>query len=175
MEKLTEKEKRAKLLMITALAAEYCVTLERASESEKPDFVNAMLRTLPRLYFEFFDFDLAQYVADEDAGYYSSYVDEDYYENIRRHIETLMGPDDTYLETFDSDMKYSDTPIPASIAESLADIFQPLYNFISVVKESEGKELEGAYLVCRESFVEYWSQTLCNVLRALNEIWHSSH
>lgn len=108
------------------------------------------------------------------SQYYSSYVDEDYYEGVRLHIETLLGPDDTYLETFEEDMKYSDTPIASSISESLADIFQPLYNFISVVRDSDGEDLEGAYRECRENFVSYWGQTLCNVLRALNFIYYQS-
>ncbi len=107
---------------------------------------------------------------DDDDFYYGSYMDEDYYESIRRHVETLLGPDDVFLETFEEDMRYSETPIAASISESLADIFQPLYNFISVVKETEGEALEGAYRRCSAEFREYWSQTLCNVLRALNNL-----
>lgn len=110
---------------------------------------------------------------DMDAGtYYGSYVDEDYYENVRRHMEQLLGPDDVFLETFEEDMKYSDTPIAASIAESLADIFQPLYNFVAIVRESDGEELEGAYRECHDNFAAYWGQTLCNVLRALNHLYY---
>lgn len=173
-EQLTERERRGRLLGITALASAYCVTLERAAESERDEFLYAMLHCLPRLYAEFFD--LKANASDVKFGgrYYQSYVDEDYYENIRRHVEMLLGPDDTYLETFEEDMKYSDTPIAASISEGLADIFQPLYNFISVVKDTDGAELEGAYEVCREAFEEYWSQTLCNVLRPLNALIHNS-
>ena len=85
-----------------------------------------------------------------------------------------MGPDDIFLETFEEDMKYSETPIAASISESLADLFQPLYNFISVVKDSEGDKLVEAYINCKEDFISYWSQTLCNVLRALNNVRYSS-
>ncbi len=108
------------------------------------------------------------------AEFFPEYVDEDYYNNVRHHIGSLLGPDDVYLETFEEDMKYSDTPIAASISESLADIFQPLYNFISVVKDSEGENLVAAYKVCHENFMEYWSQTLCNVLRALNHVYFNN-
>lgn len=193
---MTEHEMRSRLMGLTALASEYCMTVENAPETERNEFIARMLQLLPKLYLEFNDIrpDVRKdSSADEDAGqseefdefapvsleesdygesaYYSDYVDEDYYENVRRHIETLLGPDDTYLETFEEDMKYSDTPIAASISESLADIFQPLYNFISIVKDSEGEELEGAYTQCHEAFCEYWSQTLCNVLRALNHLY----
>ena len=102
------------------------------------------------------------------------YVDEDFYDAVRRNVESLLGPDDTFLETFEEDMKYSDTPIAASVAEGLADIFQPLYNFISVVKESEGESIFEAYSECRENFDAYWSQTLCNVMRPLNNIKYNS-
>lgn len=201
---MTEHEMRSRLMGLTALASEYCMTVENATETERNEFIALMLRLLPKLYLEFNDirpdagkgpaaededaefaedldndFDEFAPVRLEDTGYgesayYSDYVDEDYYENVRRHIENLLGPDDTYLETFEEDMKYSDTPIAASISESLADIFQPLYNFISIVKDSEGDELEGAYRQCYEAFCEYWSQTLCNVLRALNHLYFSN-
>ncbi len=177
MENNQATEKRHRMLAITALAARYCVTVENSAETEPKEFIAEMLRLLPRIYIEFNDLDPREdrnlLDEEEDRPYYGSYVDEDYYENIRRHIETLLGPDDTFLETFEEDMKYSETPIAASISESLADIFQPLYNFISIVKESDGDELEGAYEECHEDFIAYWSQTLCNVLRPLNNLYYN--
>ena len=197
MTETDNKALRTRLLGVTALAASYCMTVENAAESEPQEFVARMIRILPSLYSEFTDivaddsgcrnedsdpereeeWDMYGKVAieEEDAGgrrYYGSYVDEDYYNSVRRHMEQLLGPDDTYLETFEEDMKYSDTPIAASVSESLADIFQPLYNFISVVKDTDGEQLEGAYRHCHEEFEAYWSQTLCNVLRALNHIYY---
>ena len=158
-----------RLLHVTTIAAEYCHACENAAEMEREEFINRMLDLLPRIYWEFFDLSVESVSLDEFA-YFSDYVDEDYYENVRRHIEALLGEDDMFLETFEEDMKYSDTPISASIAESLADIFQPLYNFISAVKDSEGEQMEEAYINCKEEFESYWSQTLCNVLRALNNL-----
>ena len=105
----------------------------------------------------------------------ASYVDEDYYESIRRGVESIMGEDDTFLETFEEDMKYSDTPIASSVAECLADIFQDLFNFVSLVKESEGEQTQEALAECKENFESYWAQTLCNVMRALNHIRFSSN
>lgn len=193
---------RRALLSVTALASEYCMAVENASESEREDFVASVIRLLPRLYIEFTDIqpevsrmreddfdeetefsddpdmidpDALISLEDESAfGYYgASYVDDDYYESVRRHIESLLGPDDTFLETFEEDMKYSDTPIAASVSECLADIFKPLYNFISIVRDTDGEKLTAAYRDCHDSFVEYWSQKLCNVMRALNHIRYS--
>ncbi|MDE5886104.1 MAG: DUF5063 domain-containing protein [Muribaculaceae bacterium] len=159
-----------RLLHLTSLAVEYCSVCENAREMEREEFINRMLDLLPRIYWEFFDISGEELFSLEEFPEFSEYVDEDYYESIRRYIEMLLGPDDTFLETFEEDMKYSDTPIAASIAESLADIFQPLFNFASIVKDTEGERIVDAFLECKGEFENYWSQTLCNVLRALNNV-----
>ena len=169
----TNEQIRLRLLSVVSLCSDYCFVCENASEMTKEEFVDRMLDILPRLYWEFFDLSI-ETVMIEEFDYFGTYVDEDYYESVRRHIETVMGEHDTYLETFEEDMKYSETPIAASVAENLADIFQPLFNFISIVKDTEGEKLTDAYSQCKENFVSYWSQTLCNVLRALNNIKYST-
>jgi len=171
METILSDETRRNLLSVTALASEYCNILENAREAEKEDFVATVLPYLPRLYSAFYELDVPE-SSDFESGYacFTEYVDEDYYESIRRHVETLLGPDDVFLETFEEDMKYSDTPIAASISESLADIFQPLYNFISVVRDTDGEQIAEAYRECKENFEAYWAQTLCNVMRPLNHL-----
>lgn len=165
-----ENDIHRRLLSVTALAADYCAACEAASETDRDEFVDKMLDMLPRIYWEFFDITAEDTTLMEESEFFSSYLDEDYYESIRRHIEALMGPDDVFLETFEEDMKYSDIPIAASVAESLADIFQQLFNFISVVKDTDGEKMVEAYLEAKEDFISFWSQTLCNVLRALNHI-----
>lgn len=171
---MSDKNLKSRLIAVTALANDYCVVCQNASEMTKEEFIDRMLDSLPRIYWEFFDLS-ADFVPLDEFGYYSSYVDEDYYESIRRHIEALLGSDDVFLETFEEDMKYSDTPIGASIAESLADIFQPLFTFVSIVKDSDDDNMVEAYTQCKEDFITYWSQTLCNVMRALNKIKYSGN
>lgn len=172
---MAENKISPNVLTFIGLANEYCVALSNTYEAEKDEFVAEMLRLLPRIYISMCDVNVEQPMFEDN--FYSgsaSYVDEDYYESVRRGVETLMGEDDTFLETFEEDMKYSDTPIAASVAESLADIFQDLFNFVSVVKDSEGVQTMEALGECKENFEAYWSQTLCNVLRALNHYRYSS-
>lgn len=153
-------------LAFIGLSNEYCVAVENARESERDDFVASMTRLLPRIYISASDLD-----ADNQAdSYIDEALDEDYYDSVRRNIETLLGEDDSYLEVFEEDMKYSDTPIAASIAESLADIFQVLYNFLETVRDAPEDLINDAVTVVAEDFRHYWSRTLCNVLRALNAI-----
>lgn len=164
---MEEMKLKTRLLEVTSDATKFCSVLEETGEFTKREFVTELLRLLPVLYLDFSD-PLLDF--GENDEYFSTFVDEDYYESIRRRLEMLFGEHDVFLETFEEDMKYSDTPVAASISESLADIFQPLYNFISIVRETEGDSLAGAYMECRENFAAYWSQTLCNVMRALNHL-----
>ncbi|MDE6402604.1 MAG: DUF5063 domain-containing protein [Muribaculaceae bacterium] len=150
------------------LCNEYCMALENCREAERDEFVESMLKLLPRLYIAATDLTV-NYVEDEEP-YIDNILDEDYYDSIRRGIEQLMGEHDVYLEVFEEDMKYSDTPVSASIAEGLADIFQALYNFINTVRDSTDEVTAIALLAVRDDFRAYWSATLCNVLRALNHL-----
>lgn len=157
-----------RLLDIVSMSKNYCETCQEAIQYSKSEFTDRMLDLLPRIYWNFFD--LSAGISLGEMDFFADYVDEDLYEEIRKNVATVMGGSDFFLETFEEDMKYSETPISASISEGLADIFQPLFNFISVVHDSEGAQLEDAFISCKEDFENYWSQTLCNVLRALNNV-----
>lgn len=161
-------DNRNRLLEITALAKSYCELCQEASEYSKLELTERTLDLLPRIYWNFFDLEAG--VSLEENEYFTSYVDEEIYESIRSRIAKVMGVDDTYLDTFEEDMRYSDTPISASISEGMADVFQPLFNFVSIVKDSDGEQMEEAYINCKDDFESYWSQTLCNVMKALNNI-----
>lgn len=158
----------SRLLEIVAMAKEYCEVCQEASNYTKIEFTDRILNLLPRLYWNFLD--LTAGVSLGESEYFSDYVDESGYAEVRGAIASVMGSSDTFLETFEEDMKYSETPITATISESLADIFQPLFNFVSIVHDSEGEQMREAYISCKEDFETYWSQTLCNVLRALNNV-----
>lgn len=156
-------------LSFIGMATEFCSLMEQAPMQEKEEFIASMLRLLPRLYIIMSDFKGEQLEQFEPLGVY---VEPDHYEQIRAGVAALLGESDTFLETFEEDMKYSDTPIAATISEGLADIYQDLANFLTPVRDSDGHLTEAAMIECRENFVNYWAQTLVNVLRPLNHIYY---
>lgn len=160
-------------LAFIALCNEYCQALEQARESTRDEFIATMLRQLPRIYISATDLKPDEDMLAEDA-YIENELDEQYYDSLRRHIENLLGEDDTYLEVFEEDMKYSDTPIRASVAEGLCDIFQELYNFISVVRDAPESRVNDALIAVRDDFASFWSQKVVNLMRPLNQIKYSS-
>ncbi len=152
-----------------ALCKEYCQAVAHAVESERGEFIAQMLKLLPRLYITATDLSV-NFIETEDP-YIESALEEDYYNDIRQNLETLIGEDDVYLEVFEEDMKYSDTPVSASISESLADLFQVLFNFIAALGNDPTDEVAAmSVLAIKEDFRTYWSRILCNVLRPLNDI-----
>lgn len=162
-------------LAFVALSNEYCAAIEGVSQAvDGSAFVADMLRLLPRIYIVASDLNPAPSL-DEEAPYIDSYLGEEYYESARESIESLLGADDVYLEVFEENMKYSDTPVSASVAESLCDIFQVLYNFISTVRDAHESQINDALIAVKTDFETYWGQKLVNVLRPLNQLKYSGH
>lgn len=162
-------------LAFIALCNEYCMAVENARESLLPSFAGNMLRLLPRIYISASDLvnipEVMQY--REEEPYVSQALEEDYYESVRRSLESLLGEHDTYLEVFEEDMKYSDTPIAATVSEQLADLFQVMYNFLETVREATTDVTYEALASVSNDFESYWSRTLCNVMRPLNQLYYS--
>ena len=148
------------------VAAETCGFLERVLQMKRRDFVDKALKLLPLLYLK-----VSLLPECERIDEYSvpeTFVTEVDYEQLRNSIAMLLGEKDDYLEVFLDDMAYSDTPIHQSISEGLADIYQPLKDFICVYQLGLDHTMNDALVVCQEHFVEFWGQRLVNVMRALH-------
>lgn len=156
-------------IAFTALCNEYCTLMSDCRSISALDLVNKALRLLPRLYICARDLHEAN-VLDED-GWIDSALTEEQYEITRNDISSVLGEHDVYLEVFEEDMKYSDTPVSASISENLADIYQVLFDYLDAVRLGTDDVVYAAVNAVKESFKEYWGSTLCNVLRALNNLW----
>ena len=71
-------------------------------------------------------------------------------------------------------MAFSDTPIKQNISEGLADIYQPLKDFVCVYSLGLDRTMNDALWRCREQFAAYWGRTLVNVMRALHNVKYHS-
>lgn len=159
-------------LSLIALTNEYCHAVENCSEDTRDMFVARMLKLLPRVYIAISDVEL-------ESGYGEYYIepvlDEVAYDQVRSVLAMVMAEEDIYLEVFVEDMKYSDTPISASVSENLADLYQEFYNLVQSIKDAPEDARQSLIEQCKENFVNYWGQTLCNVMRALNTVFYNSN
>ncbi len=166
----SESKLTPNLLAFIALSNEFCAAMESAATSTPAGFARTMLRLLPRIYISASDIRPSG-LSDND--FIEPAMDEDLYNAVCSSVAALMGEHDTYLEVFEEDMKFSDTPIAASIAEGLTDIMQVLYNFVETVRDAPVALIENAADSVAEDFRNYWSRILCNQLRAINALVQS--
>ena len=157
-------------IAFTALCNEYCTALADPFAFKATDFVDTMLRLLPRIYICARDCAVNEKLT-EGNGWIDAAMSEAEYDSARRAVSALLGEHDVYLEVFEEDMKYSETPVSSSISENLADIYQALYDFLNTVRYGTDETASAAIEAVTESFREYWGTVLCNVLRALNYLW----
>lgn len=149
------------------VAAECCGFLERADEQPRRKFVDTALKLLPLLYLKALLLPKGERLDDFDP---EKFVTEGDYERVRSMIAAVMGEKDDYLDVFLDDMAFCETPIKQNISENLADIYQPLKDFICVYQLGLDQTMNDALVICAEQFAEFWGQRLVNVMRALHEV-----
>lgn len=154
------------------VAAEFCGFLERASEMSREEFTDRLLKLLPLLYLKA---SLLPSAVCMDDGRQEVFVTEGDYECLRSALAAVMGSKDDYLEVFVEDMAYSDMPVKQNISENLADIYQPLKDFICIFSQGLDRTMHDALVICSERFAEYWGSRLVNAMRALHAVKYAAH
>ena len=167
--KMEEEKLDANSISFIALCHRYCVTLESLADeaTDSDDFCRSMLYMLPRLYMTAFDLgmsgdDISDYRDADSGDSVNEVLDENAYTIVRDNIAAIMGSHD------------SDTPIASSVSECLADIYQSAYDFVATAKELPAEMLPELLSDMKIRFRDYWSETLCNVLRILNSLYQRS-
>jgi len=146
-------------------ALEFCVLVEKHTQSGRKFFIDNMIKVLPLLYLKI------SVIPPLDENYDSDLetkVSEEMYDRVEESVSNLLGNDNLYLETFHPDIRLSDSPIAVKISEDLADIYQDLGNFIAVFKNGQKETMNDSLALCIQNFEKYWGQRLLNALRALH-------
>jgi hypothetical protein len=148
------------------VAIEFCAFLEQTEDKNRKTFTDTILKLIPLLYLKANL--IPKYEILDNENLPEDFVTEENYNIVRANINIIMGEQDDYLDVFIEDMKYSDTPISASISEDLADLYQEFYNLVASLRDLGTDDQLRLLEICKENFTEYWGQTLCNVMRALH-------
>lgn len=149
------------------VAVQLCLYLEQVEGLDKSEFVEKMLCLLPLLYLKA---RLLPKATEELDGFPERFVSEQEYEDIRQKVAQCMGADDTYLEVFVEDMRYSDEPITAFVSENIADIYQEIKDLACNYQTRDEAVMNDALVNCIEAFEQHWGQKLLNVLRPLHAV-----
>ena len=149
------------------VAVQLCLYLEQIEGQDKSEFVEKMLCLLPLLYLKA---RLLPKATEELDGFPERFVSEQEYEDIRQKVAQCMGADDTYLEVFVEDMRYSDEPITAFVSENISDIYQEVKDLACNYQTRDEAVMNDALVNCIEAFEQHWGQKLLNVLRPLHAV-----
>ncbi len=155
------------IVEFVTVGVEYCSLIERAGEVNRKEFTLKLARILPLLYLKA---TLLPNDENDESENLENYVTEEQYEYLRALMAKVLGQGDDYLEVFEADMAYSDTPIAASISEGLADIYQDIRDLLEIYRIGNEELSQAAIARCQRNFVTYWGQKLVNVMRPLHAL-----
>ena len=159
------------VIEFVAVAVETCGFLEDADNLSREKFVDKILKLLPLLYLKA---SLLPSCFLQGDGYLEECVTEELYSIIRMKVASVLAEKDDYLEVFNPDIQYSDTPMKKCISEDLADIYQDIKNFIFVFQLGLNETMNDALVKCQENFALFWGQRLVNTLRALHDVKYNT-
>lgn len=155
------------VLEFVAVAKEFCDFVETTPQMQRRDFVQRLQKFIPLIYLKG---SLLPVSECEESGLTEDFVTEDQYNYLYNTIHNLLGEYDEYLEVFDDNMQYSETPVVHSISEKTCDIYQDLKNFISSFRCGIPEIIGEALWQLNENFELYWGKSCAGVLRAIHTV-----
>ena len=159
------------IAFVTA-AAQTCLLVEKASEHNRAEWIEQVLRLLPVLYLRTRLVTLEETVMEDEP---QRFVTETDYNYALVGVRDLLGADDAYLDVFVDQGIYTDEIQTAYISEGLADIYQELKDMAAAFQTGEETIMHDAVVACREAFETHWGRKLLAVMRALHEISDTSY
>lgn len=155
------------VIEFVAVAKEFCDFVETAPRMQRRDFVLRLQKFIPLIYLKG---SLLPACESGENGLAEDIVTEDDYNYLFGEIHRLMGEQDEYLEVFDDNMQYSETPVVHSIAEKTCDIYQDLKNFTVSFRCGIPEVIGEALWQLNNSFELYWGKACAGVLRAVHYV-----
>lgn len=156
-------------LEFVTVAAEFCAFLEQGEGRERRVFVETMLKLLPLLYLKA---RLLPEVESSEGFLPDAQVTEDDYNFVCGNVRASLGDDDTYEDLVYDNGMMSDELQWRSLSENLADIYQPLRNFVSAYQQGIEDCMAGALWEVRDEFDLTWGKCLVDSLRQLHLVSH---
>jgi Domain of unknown function (DUF5063) len=153
-----------------AAANEFCKYAEHAAEVKGSEMLMILQRILPFLYLKASLLPVFEPFFEEGN---EKFVTEADWNAISGAFKKQFGTADDYLEVFDDKLNESETPVPASLAENMADIYQDIKNFLLLYQTGTNEVMNDALWECKMNFENIWGQKLVNSMRAIHKFIYS--
>ena len=168
MKKETENPIYARnTLEFVTVSAEFCAYLEKPENRKRGEFIDTMLKLLPLLYLK------AQMLPEVDSM--GDFLPDDQvtyqdYQWVRETVAQLMQEADEYEDLTIDEGTQGIVNRWKSISEGIADIWQPLRNFVTVYQQRVEACMLDALWSVSDSFELYWGEDVLSTLRQLHRI-----
>jgi hypothetical protein len=169
MEKVEKKIYSRQVVEFAASANEYCKYLEGTKEINGIEILKVMQRLLPFIYLRASLLPMLEPLLEEGSD---KTVTEFDWTRMHDNLLTKMGNNDPF-PVIVSAGDPADGLYTGSIAESLADIYQDLKNFISSYKSGNDEVMNDAVWEVLMNFEEFWGKKLLNALSAIHSVLYS--
>lgn len=154
-------------LEFVTVATEFCAYLEKESIHERDEFVQRMLKLLPLLYLKVQLLPTQEY--EPDYFMPDEQVTEEDYEFVRSSVAATLGEEDDYEDsTFGMDIQQTELTCWKTISEGIADIYQPVRNFVTAYRIGAEACMETALWSVQEEFHQAWGTSCVDTLRRLH-------
>lgn len=149
------------------VAVQYCALLEQCNEAVRTELVDKLLKIMPLMYMKAL---LLPKVESDGSFLPDEQVTEQDYEYVRYGMANQLGNDDEYLDVVSDDMLQTDEVEWKRVSEHLADIYQPVRNFLAVYQGGVEDCMQDALWSLVDTFELYWGESLVEALRRLHRI-----
>ncbi|BAX79192.1 MAG: DUF5063 domain-containing protein [Labilibaculum antarcticum] len=155
------------VIEFVTIANEFCSMLETCAKVSKIEFIEKSQKLLPLLYLKACLLPKNETDLEEEI---EKFVSESDWAFIHSSVQSKMGAHDQYLEVFEDDMEYSETPVIISVSENFADIYQDLKDFLTSYRIGTMDVMNEALWDLNNSFYQHWGQNLVNSLRFIHSL-----
>lgn len=165
---MTEPIYAPETLEFVTVATEFCAYLEQSQDREEQDFVSRMCKLLPLLYLKA---QLLPAIDEADNFMPDEQVTEADYEYVRCIVADVMGDDDQYEDsTYGMEMQQTEQLCWKTVSEGVADMYQPLRNFVAAYRLGVEACMETALWYVQEEFRNSWGTACVDVLRRMHYV-----
>lgn len=149
------------------ISAEFCLFVEKALTIPPAEFLDKTRKILSLLYLKGSLFPKTDYQANDEI---ETFVTEEDWYFVHDSIQKQLGPFDVYKDIQISEATGNPEIVTSSISEDIADIYQDIKNFISLVNMGTEDTLQDAVGECTINFEEFWGQKTVRALKAIHII-----
>lgn len=158
------------VLEFVQVAVQFCGQLEQVQGQDRPEFIATMLKLMPLLYLKA---QLLPKVESNGSFLPDEQVTEQDYEFVRQGVNDLLASDDEYLDVSYDEMMQTDETRWKSISENLADIYQPVRNFLATYQQCVEDCMYDALWQVQDQFELFWGEALVDALRRLHRLQYA--